>query len=145
MLLVLNLPSLPQFVGKKEFFFKVFSNWNPFLFDEKAGTNSKKIHSFFYSQRFFKTQPQCCLTSSRIELQMLLSCCLIYISIIILRHFLYFLYLCPCLDLGLFMLYLFDLFFIFIFIFMMINRIIQSIQKHLFFCLFFRICSIIFR
>ena len=136
MLLVLNLPSLPQFVGKKEFFFKVFSNWNPFLFDEKAGSNSKKIHSFFYSQRFFKTQPQCCLTSSRIELQMLLSCCLIYISII---------YLCPCLDLGLFMLYLFDLFFIFIFIFMMINRIIQSIQKHLFFCLFFRICPIIFR
>ena len=53
---------------------------------------------------------------------MLLRCCLIHISIIILRHFLYLLYLCPCLDLGLFMSYLCDLFFIFIFIFIMINR-----------------------
>ena len=42
----------------------------------------------------FSTQPQCYLTFSRIELQMLLRCCLIHISIIMLRHFLYFLYLC---------------------------------------------------
>ena len=52
---------------------------------------------------------------------MLLRCCLIHISIIILRH-LCFLYLCPCLSLGLFMSCLCDTFFIFIFIFIMINR-----------------------
>ena len=39
-----------------------------------------------------------------------------------LRHFLYLLYLSLCLELGLFMSYLCDLFFIFIFIFIMINR-----------------------
>ena len=36
--------------------------------------------------------------------------------IIIPRHFLYLLYLCPCLDVGLFMPYLYDQFFNFIFI-----------------------------
>ena len=51
---------------------------------------------------------------------MLLKCCLIHLSIIILRH-LYLLYLLPCLDLGLFMLYLCDLFFIFILTFIMDN------------------------
>ena len=49
-----------------------------------------------------------------------------------------------CLDLGLFMLYISDLFFIFIFIFTMVNHIISLIQTYLLFCLFFRICSIIF-
>ena len=63
---------------------------------------------------------------------MLLRCCLIHISIIILRHFLYLLYL----GLGLFMSYLCDLLFIFIFIFIMINCTISWIQTH-FFCLFF--------
>ena len=80
---------------------------------------------FFYKQHFFSTQPQSCLTLSWIELQMLLRCCLIHISIIMLGHFLYLLYLCPCLDLcrflDLFMSYLYDLLFIFIFI--IINRI----------------------
>ena len=52
----------------------------------------------------------------------------------------YLLYLCPCVQLGLFILYLCDLFFIFIFIFIMINRIILWIQTHLFFCLSFIIC-----
>ena len=75
---------------------------------------------------------------------MLLRCCLIHISIIILRHFLYLLYLCSCLDLGLFMSYLCDLFFIFIFIFIIIDHIISWIQTHLFFCLFSRICPNIF-
>ena len=49
---------------------------------------------------------------------MLPRCCLIYISSIKLRHFLYLIYL----GLGLFMSYLSDLFFIFIFMFIMINR-----------------------
>ena len=83
------------------------------------------ITRFFYKQRNFSTQPQCCLT--RIELQMLHSCCLIHKSIIILRHFLYLLYLCPCLDLGLFVSHLCDIFFVFIFIFIMITCIISWI------------------
>ena len=53
---------------------------------------------------------------------MLLRRCLIQIRIIIPRHFLYLLYLCPCLDLGLFNSYQCHLFSIFIFIFIMINR-----------------------
>ena len=76
---------------------------------------------------------------------MLLRCCLIHISIIILRRFIYLLYLCPCLHLGLFMPYLRESIFIFVFIFIMINCIISWIQTCLFFCLFFRICPIIVR
>ena len=57
---------------------------------------------------------------------MLIRCCLIHIGIIILRHFLYLLHLCPCLDLGLFISYLYALFFIFIFIFITINRIFHE-------------------
>ena len=84
-----------------------------------------KLHAFFINNAFFSTQPHCCLTSLLLELQMLRRCCLIHISIIILRHFLYLLYLWPHIYLGLFMLYLCDLFFIFIFTFIMINRIIS--------------------
>ena len=50
------------------------------------------LHAFFYKQRFFSTHPQCCLIFSWIELQMLLRCCLIHLSIIIPRHFFYLLY-----------------------------------------------------
>ena len=50
------------------------------------------IHAFFYKQRFFSAQPQCCLTFSWIELQMLLRCCLIHIAIIKLWHILYLAY-----------------------------------------------------
>ena len=38
---------------------------------------------------FFSTYPQCCFTFSWIELQMLLRCCLIHITIIILRQFIF--------------------------------------------------------
>ena len=69
-----------------------------------------RLQSFFHKQRFSSTRPQYCLTFSRIELQMLLRCCLIHISMTILRHFFYLLFLCPCQDLGLFMLYLLLLF-----------------------------------
>ena len=97
-----------------------------------------KINTFFYKQRFFFTEPQCCFTISWIELQMLIRCCLI-------QHFIYLLCLSPCIYLGLFMLNLLcDLFFIFISIFIMINLIISWKQTYLFFCLFFRICPIIF-
>ena len=84
-------------------------------------------------QRVFPTQPQCCLNFSWIELHMLLRCCLIYITIIIQRHILYLVYLCPFLGLGLFMLYLYDLFFIFSLIFIAINHKTSFKQMYLFF------------
>ena len=110
----------------------------------------KTYSRFFYKQRFFNSG---CLTFSWIELQILLRCCLIHISIIIVRQFLYILdttfyyiyTLCPWLDLGLFISYHCDLFFIFIFISAMINGIISWIQTHSFFCLFFRISHVILR
>ena len=84
---------------------------------------SKEIHAFFNKKRFFffSTQPQCCLTSSWIELQMLLRCCLIHITIIILRHILYLACFCSYLCLHLFIYVVSfcswcDLLFIFIFI-----------------------------
>ena len=42
---------------------------------------------FFYKQRFFSTHPQWCLDLSWIDLQMLLRCCLIHITIVI--HFIF--------------------------------------------------------
>ena len=49
-----------------------------------------RIYTLFYKQRCFPTQPQCCLTSLWIEFQMLLRCCLIHITIIIiLSHILH--------------------------------------------------------
>ena len=80
------------------------------------------IHAFLYKQRFFSSQPQYCLTFSWIELQMLLMCCLIHMTIIILRHFLYFLYWSPCLNPDLFMSYLWDLFVFFVIISIIINK-----------------------
>ena len=84
----------------------VFSKWRKWtsgLFVlKRQSTNTR----FFYEQHFFSTQPQCCLTFSWIELQVFLWCCLIYITIIMLRCILHLVYLCPCLGLGLFMLYL---------------------------------------
>ena len=65
---------------------------------------------------------------------MLLRCCLIHITIMILRHILYLVYLCPCRGLGLFMLRLCDLcdIFIFSFIFIVTDRITSLKQTHLF-------------
>ena len=85
------------------------------LFQNSVGW-ARSGDTLFFKQRFFSTHTQCCLTFSWTELQRLLMCCLIHLSIIRLRH-LYLQYSCPCLDVGLFMPYLFDLFFIFIFIF----------------------------
>ena len=50
---------------------------------------SSHVCDFFINNVFFSTQPQCCLTFSWIELQMLLRCCLIHIRISILRLILY--------------------------------------------------------
>ena len=95
----------------------------------------KCITRFFIGNAFFLNQSQCCITFSWTELQMLLTRCLIHTSIMILRYFLYLLYLCPCLGLGLFMSYLCDLFFVFIFIFTMINRVISWVKTRLLFFL----------
>ena len=85
---------------------------------ENALVNAFKWHcgsyTLSYKQHFFSTQRQCWLPFSWMELQMLLRCCLIY--------YIYVLYLCPCLDLGLFMSYLCFLVFILIFIFIMIHE-----------------------
>ena len=72
------------------------------------------------------------------EPQVLVVCCLIHISIIIMRHVLCLLvYVSPCLDVGLFMLYLFYLLFFFTFI--IINHIISLKQtnRHTYFFAYF--------
>ena len=56
-----------------------------------------------------------------------------HITIIPLKHILYSVYLCPCLGLGLFMLYLCYLFFIFSLIFIFINHVTPLKQTRLFF------------
>ena len=83
-------------------------------------TSAADLHSFFKSNIFFNSTVF--LTFSWIELHMLLRCCLIHLSITILRDFLYLLYLYLFIDLSLYMSYLWALFFILIFIFIMINR-----------------------
>ena len=88
-------------------------------------------YTLFYKQCFFSTQPQCCLTSS-----FTFRCCLLHIAVIILRHILYLVYLCPCLGLGQFMSCLCDLFFIFSLIFVIINLITSFKQMYLFFAHF---------
>ena len=101
----------------------------------KMSTSSFPIlilkYTLFYKQQFFSTQ--CCLTFKWIELQMLLWCCLIHIIIIILRHILYLVNLCPYLGLGLFMSYLCHLFSIFSLILIVVNHITSFKQTHLLF------------
>ena len=88
------------------------------------------LHAFFF-------QPHCCLTFSWIELQLLLRCCLIHISTIMLRYFFYLVHSWLRLGLGLFRSYPRDLFLIFIFIFIIINHVISLKWKHLFFFVLF--------
>ena len=103
-----------------------------------------KIVTAFLEATLFSAQLQCHLSFSCIELQMLIRCRLMHISIIILRQVLYLVYLRPCRDLGLFMLYLCDLFFFFVLIFIMINCIMSWMQMHLLSSSYFRVCSIVF-
>ena len=110
---------------------------------------------FFYKKPFFSIQPRCCLNFSWIELQILFSCCLVHISIIILRRFSYLLYFCPCLmsrSKSIYIISIWSIYrwnikyiFIFIFIFIMTDHVILWIRTNLFFRLFFRICPIISR
>ena len=111
----------------------------------KKKYNLNHVYALFcYKQYFFTTQPQCCLIFLWVELQVLFRCCLIHINTIMQKHFLCLLYLCPCLNLGLYMSHLCDLLFIFISIFIIINRIISWAETHLFFGLCFRIYPVIF-
>ena len=64
---------------------------------------------------------------------MLLWRCLIYVTVIILRHISYLVYLCPRLGLGLLVSYLRGLFFIFSFIFIVTNHTASFKQTYLFF------------
>ena len=80
----------------------------------------------------FLTHPQCCLTFSWLELQMLLQGCLIHMTFILLKRIIYVVYSCPYLGLGLFMPHLFDLFFISSLIFTVINHITSFKQMYLF-------------
>ena len=64
---------------------------------------------------------------------MLLRCCLMHITTIILRHNLYIAYLSSCPGLGLFMSYLCNLFFILNLTFTVINHITSLKQTYLFF------------
>ena len=73
---------------------------------------------------------------------MLLRCFLIHKNIFMLTYFSYLPYLCPCVDLGLFMLYR-DLFFIFNFIFVKINRIIHVNRETCYFRYFLE-CFVLF-
>ena len=71
---------------------------------------AEKNACFFYKQRFFSTQLQCCLTFNELSLK----CCLsvaYYIEALSYGDTLYFVYLSLCLPLGVFNSYLCDLFF----------------------------------
>ena len=67
---------------------------------------------------------------------MLFRCCLIQITIIVLRQIFYLVYLHPCLGLDLFMSCLGILFFTFSLIFVVINHVTSSKQMYLFSCPF---------
>ena len=100
------------------FQYQFFNNFSvPFTDSKSPKKPCILLKAFFNKPRYFSTQPRCCLTFSWIGFQIWLRCSLIHISIIILRHFIYLLYLFPYLDVGLFMPYLRDLLFIFFFIF----------------------------
>ena len=83
---------------------------------------------FFTSNNFFNLA-SVLLKFSWTGLEVLLRCCLIPVTIIIMRHTLYLVYLCPCLGLGLFTSYLCDLCFIFSLI--AINHITSFKQTYL--------------
>ena len=88
------------------------------------------IHAFFVSNAFFQLSLSVALLCHELSFK----CCLTHISIMILRQFLYLLYLCPCLVLSPFMSYLCDLLSFSSSFFIIISHIISSVQKDLFLC-----------
>ena len=85
-------PSAVFCISWKNEYCRIAQKWLPYHFfirKQIANQIYGEIHTFFYKERFFSIRPQCCLTFSLIELQMLLRCCLRHRSIIILRHFIF--------------------------------------------------------
>ena len=108
--------------------------------------NSASVAYLFHSFKWVKTLPQILLCSFlNTFTQMLLWCCLIHITIIILRNVLYLVYLRLYLGVGLFMSYLLDAFFIFRLVFIIMNHIISLKQASLFFADFLKISPLTFR
>ena len=99
---------------------------------------------FFYQRCFSSTQLQCCITFSWMELQVLLRCCLIHVSMVMIKHFLCLLHLHPCLDLGLFMSYLCDLFSFSSSFSLWLIKWSKECWRNYSVAYFFRICPIIF-
>ena len=97
-----------------EFFWSVFS---------RVWTEYGDLHAFFIINGFFQLSLSVAQLFHGLSFKLLLSCCLIHIVIIILRHIFYLVYLCPCPGLGLFESYLWDQFFIPSLIFIVINYI----------------------
>ena len=113
---------------------KLFQVWEVYFFQFKTATVMAIIRAFFISNAFFQLS-----LSFQLQLShMLLRCCLIHITIIILRHILYLVYLCPYLVLGLSMWHLCDLFLIFNLISIVINHINPLKQTHLAFVRFLK-------
>ena len=101
----------------KSYIFVTSKDWSPC---DQASQSVTILHAFL----------QATLSST---IQMLLRCCLIHTTIIMLSHILYLVYLYLCLDLGLFMSYLCDLFYIFSLVFIVINHVTSFKQTYLFF------------
>ena len=98
--------------------------------------NSK--YTLFHKQYFYSAKPQCCWTFSWIKPKMLLRCCLIYITIIVLRHFMFRIFASMSRPRSISVASMWPIFY-FNLTFIAINHITSIKQTHLFF-VFFRIC-----
>ena len=115
---------------------QLYSSW---LLSQTFSWEFLEIHAFFNKQRFF--QLGAFFNSVLLNFFMNWDSNVAQKLLNTYKHhhtetLFYLLYLCPCLDLGLFLPYLRDLFFIFVLIFIMINCVILWINTHLLFCLF---------
>ena len=129
---------------KRSFTMSIYAKWRPDYVSVNWQVHMQKLSCLSYLLStndfivtwFFSTQSQFWLTFSWIELQILLSCCLIRISIVILRQIFYLVNWCPCLGLGPYISSICDLFFIFSLKFIVINHITSFTQTYLIFVCF---------
>ena len=91
----------------------------------------QEIHAFLWETLFLNSASVLLKFSHKLTFKMLLRCCLIHITIILLRHILCLAYFGPCLGLGLLMSYLCNLFFIFSLFFIVIYHITSFKQTYL--------------
>ena len=102
---------------------------------QRYSLNSDMIYTFFYKQRYFSTQPQCCLPFSRIEPQMLLKCCLNVLwhkDVVLPRHTVFSIFVSCLRQVYLCLIYIIY-FSIIIFLFILINHINSLKETILFF------------